>query len=69
MSIIWFHWNDLVLNNLQWPIEKTRQVIWDALQGYGRIECKHTMRGLEKAMDVAYWDVLNKVVMTLGQRP
>ena len=38
--IIWWQQNDLVLNNLQWPIEKTRQVIWDALHDYGRIELK-----------------------------
>ena len=37
----WFIWrqkNNLVLNALQWPIEKTHQVIWETLQSYGRIE-------------------------------
>ena len=33
--IIWRQHNDLVFDNLQWPIEKTHQVIWDALQEYG----------------------------------
>ena len=46
---------------MQWPIEKTRQVIWDSLQYYGRIEWKRTMRDLEKALDVAYHDVLKKM--------
>lgn len=27
--IIWRQQNDLVFNNLQWPIEKTWQIIWD----------------------------------------
>jgi hypothetical protein len=31
MWIIWRQRNDLDFNPLQWPIEKTRQVIWDAL--------------------------------------
>ena len=29
--IIWRQRIDLVFNNLQWPIEKTRQIIWDTL--------------------------------------
>ena len=33
----------LVLNALQWPIEKKDQVIWDTLQGYGRIKWKRTI--------------------------
>jgi hypothetical protein len=36
--IIWLQRNDLIFNKLQLPIEKTRQIIWDALQDYGRIE-------------------------------
>ena len=35
--------NDMVFNTLQWPIEKTRRVIWDALHDYGRIEWKRTL--------------------------
>ena len=58
--------NDMVFNNLQWPIEKTRQVIWDALQDYGRIEWKQTLKDLEKTPDVAYQDVLNKFDLTWG---
>ena len=44
----------MVFNNLQWPIEKTCQIIWDALQDYGRNEWKQTLKDLEEAMDVAY---------------
>ena len=29
--IIWRQHNNLVSNNMHWPIEKARQVIWDAL--------------------------------------
>ena len=53
-------------NNMQWPVEKTRQVIWDALHDYGRIEWKHTLEDLEKAPDVAYQDVLNEFDETWG---
>ena len=56
----------MVFNNMQWPIEKTRQVIWDALQGYGRIEWKRTCMDLEKTLDVAYQDILNKFDLTWG---
>jgi hypothetical protein len=56
----------LVSNNLQWSIEKTRQVIWDALHDYGRIKWKHTLRDSGKTMDVAYHDVLNKLDLTWG---
>ena len=48
--IIWRQRNDLVFSTLQWLIEKTHQVIWDALQGYSRIEWKHTRLDLEKAL-------------------
>ena len=51
---------------MQWPIEKTRQVIWDALQDYGRIEWKRTLNNLEKAPDVAYQDILKKFDLTWG---
>jgi hypothetical protein len=52
---------NLVFNNLQWLIKKTRQVIWDALQDYGRIELKWTLKNLEEAPDVACQDVLNEL--------
>ena len=58
---MWRQQNDMFFNNMQWPIEKTRQVIWDSLQYYGRIEWKRTMRDLEKALDVAYHDVLKRI--------
>ena len=55
--IIWRQRNDQIFNKLQWPIEKTRQIIWGALQDHGKIEWKHLMlRDLEKIPDVAYHD-------------
>ena len=36
--IIWRQRNDGILNKVQWPVEKTCQVIWDALHDYGRVE-------------------------------
>lgn len=68
-NISWITWrqrNDLVFNDLQWPVEKTRQVMWDVLQDYGRIECKRTLSDLEDAPAVAYQDFLNKFDSTLG---
>ena len=56
----------MVFNNLQWPIEKTRQVIWDALQSYGRIEWKRTLKDVEEAPGMAYQDVLNEFDYTWG---
>ena len=64
--IIWRQQNDMVVNNLQCPFEETCQVIWDALQDYGRIEWKRTLRDLEEASDVASYDVLNKFDLTWG---
>ena len=58
--IIWGQHNDLDFNALQWPLEKTRKIIWNALQDYGKIEWQWTLSDLEKAMDVAYQDVLNE---------
>ena len=58
--IIWRQWNDLIVNKLQWPIEKTRQIFWDALQDYGRIKWKWTLR------DVACHDILNIFNLTWG---
>ena len=48
----------MVFNALQWPIEKTRQVIWDALHDHGRIVWQQTLADSEKALDIAYQDVL-----------
>ena len=56
----------MMFNALQWPIEKTRQVVWDALQDYGKIESKLTLSNLEKGMDNAYQDVLNENDSTRG---
>ena len=67
--IIWHQRNDMVLKNLQWPIGKTRQVNWDALQDYDRIEWKRTLKDLEKTLDMAYHDFLNEFDLTWGQRP
>ena len=58
--IIWRQRNDLVFNNLQWPVEKSRQVIWDAIHDYGRIKWKWMLKDRGEAPDVAYQDVLNK---------
>ena len=36
----WINWRQqiaMIFNKLQWPIKKTRQIIWDALHNYGRI--------------------------------
>jgi hypothetical protein len=38
----------MIFNDLQWPIKKKHPVIWDALQGYGRIKWKQTVLDLEK---------------------
>ena len=56
----------MVFNNLQWPTERTRQVIWDALQDYGRIEWKHALKDLGKTPNVAYQDILNNFDLTWG---
>ena len=53
-------------NYMQWPIEKTSQVIWDALLDYGRIECKRTLMDLEKAPYVAYGTFLTNFIRPLG---
>ena len=64
--IIWRQRNDLVFDDMQWPIEKTRKVIWDIMQDYGMIEWKRTLSDLEKTPDVAYQDVPNESDPTLG---
>ena len=51
---------------MEWFIKKTHQVIWGALQDYGRIEWKLILSNLEKAPDVAYQDVLNKFDLIWG---
>jgi hypothetical protein len=56
----------MVFNNMQWPIQKTLQVICDALQDYDRIEWKHTLVYLEKAPNVAYQNILHKFNSTWG---
>jgi hypothetical protein len=38
----------LVYSNMQWHVERTRQVICDALQDYGRIEWTGRHNNLEK---------------------
>ena len=55
---IWF-------NALQWH-EKMHQVIWSALQDYGRIEWKHTLSYLKKAPNVTYQDILKKIGSFFG---
>jgi hypothetical protein len=57
---IWHQRKDMISNALQWPIEKTHQLIWNALQDYGRTEWKWTLLDLDKAPDIAYQDVLNE---------
>jgi hypothetical protein len=47
-------------------MEKTHQVIWDALHDYGMIEWQQTLSDLEKALDIAYQDVLNEVDLIWG---
>ena len=67
----WISWrwrNDMVFNIVQWRIEKTCQVVWDALQDYSRIEWKRILSNLEKVPDVAYQDVLNKFDSTWGSK-
>jgi hypothetical protein len=39
---------------------KRSQIIWDALQNYGRIEWKWTLKDLEEAPNVAYQDILKE---------
>lgn len=64
--IIWCQLNEPVFNELQWPIEKTWQVICDNLQGHGRTEWQRTLADLEKAPDVAYQDNLTDFDSTWG---
>ena len=51
----------MVFNEVQRPIEKTHQVIWDAFQVYGRIKWKRTLLDLENVPDVAYQAAINKI--------
>ena len=63
---IWRQRYDGIFNKAQWPIEKTRQVIWNAFQNYGRIEWEWTLKDLEEAPDVAYQDIVKKFDSTWG---
>ena len=65
---VWWQRNGIVFTNMQWPIEKTRKVIWNALHDCGKTECKWTLRDLEKTLDVAYRDILNKSYLTWGSK-
>ena len=58
----------MVFNVVQWPTQKTLQVIWDALHDYGRTKWQWALSllDLEKAPDVAYQDVLNEFDLILG---
>ena len=47
-------------------LRKTRQVSWEVVQDYGRSEWKRTLRDLEKALNVAYHDILNELDSTWG---
>ena len=58
--------NNLVFKKNQWPNETMRQVIWDALQDYGRIKWKRTLKFLEEARDLAYQDILKEFDSTWG---
>ena len=64
--IIWRQRNDGIFNKIQWPIQKTHQVIWDAFQDYGTIEWKQTLKDSEEALDVAYEDILKEFNSTHG---
>ena len=50
----------MLFNTLQWYVKKIHQYVWDSLLDYGRIEWKWTLMDLEKALDVAYQDVLEE---------
>ena len=68
-GVLWIAWRQqtyMVFNDPQWPIEKTCQVIWDAMHHYSRIERKHNMKDLAKALDVAYQEIKNKFDSTWG---
>lgn len=47
---------------------ETCQVIWDAMHHYSRIERKHNMKDLAKALDVAYQEIKNKFDSTWGSK-
>lgn len=56
--IIWRQRNDMVFNAIQWPIERTHQLIRDALHDYSRIEWKCIVSDLVKVAIVAYQGIL-----------
>lgn len=41
-------------------MEKTHKVVWGSLLDYGRLEWQWTRMKLEKALDIAYEDVLKE---------
>jgi hypothetical protein len=47
--IIWRQQNDLVFNNMQWHVEKTRRVISMPCRIISRTEWKRTLKDLEEA--------------------
>jgi hypothetical protein len=57
--IIWHQQNNLVLNDLQWSIEKNTSSHLGHLARLCRIEWKRTLLDLEKAPNVAYQYVFN----------
>ena len=70
--ITWNQRYDLVSNDVNWLLHNVHQVVWDSLMDYDRIEWQRTLKGLAKAPDVAYEDVLKEcdsfydVLMTLS---
>ena len=58
----------MALNNMQWPIEKTRQVIWDVQHVYGRIQWKWTLEDLERTLGMAHQGFLNESDSTWGSK-
>lgn len=72
LMITWNQRYDLVSNDVNWLLHNVHQVVWDSLMDYDRIEWQRTLKGLAKAPDVAYEDVLKEcdsfydVLMTLS---
>ena len=46
--ITWCQQNVVVFNALQWPMEKTHQVVWDSLLDYDKLEWQQTLIVLGK---------------------
>lgn len=47
---------------LQWPLEKTQQVVCDSLINYGRLEWHCMGTHIEKVPNVAYEDVIHNIM-------